>query len=165
MKKKWYVIKTLSRSEKKTISRLELINYECFLPLVKTIKQWSDRKKKVEEPLIPGVVFVYCFENELSTLYNIPSIHSILKFLNKPAIVKDQEIQNLKILTNQSIDLINKENVFYFGDIVKIIKGPFTGLIGSCLKDERNYKLFIQIESLNHSFSINISKSFVKSID
>jgi len=160
----WYVIKSLSRSEKKTTLRLSKLGVVCFLPLIKTLKQWSDRKKKIEEPLIPGIIFVFCEENELINLYNVQGVHSILKYLNKPAIVKDVEIENLKILTNQSLESINKENFIQIvhGDIVEVIKGPFIGLIGSCVKEQRHYKLLIKIDSLSTSFSINISRSFVR---
>src|SRR2546422_3610131 len=27
---------------------------ECFLPLYKSIRRWSDRKKELEQPLFPG---------------------------------------------------------------------------------------------------------------
>ena len=50
---KWYVIKTLSRAEKKTAERMTAEGYKVYLPLQTTIKQWSDRKKKIEIPLIP----------------------------------------------------------------------------------------------------------------
>ena len=47
----WYALYVKSRSEKKVLSQLEDMGLEAFLPLVTRIKQWSDRKKKVEEPL------------------------------------------------------------------------------------------------------------------
>ena len=56
--KNWYVIKTLSRAEKKTAERLTDTHYEVYLPLQTTIKQWSDRKKKVTIQLIPSYVFI-----------------------------------------------------------------------------------------------------------
>ena len=55
----WYVVKTNSRAEKKVYERLEFLGLEVYLPLVITIKQWSDRKKKVEVPLISDVFPVY----------------------------------------------------------------------------------------------------------
>ena len=59
--KKWFVIKTRSRAEKKTVERLDLLGFTSYLPLQTTVKQWSGRKKKVKLPLIPGIAFVFCF--------------------------------------------------------------------------------------------------------
>jgi len=55
---KWYAVYTKSRTEKKLTGRLNEKGIESYLPLRKTLKQWSDRKKIVEEPLISSYVFV-----------------------------------------------------------------------------------------------------------
>ena len=54
----WYAVYTKPRSEKKLADRLNEHGIEAYLPLRKTLKQWSDRKKMVEEPLITSYVFV-----------------------------------------------------------------------------------------------------------
>jgi len=59
MEKKWYVVYTTPRGEKKANHRLEEKGIETYLPLRKTIRQWSDRKKKIEVPLFTSYLFVY----------------------------------------------------------------------------------------------------------
>ena len=49
--KKWFAIYVKSRNEKKVFKTLDDIGIESFLPLITRMKQWSDRRKKVEEPL------------------------------------------------------------------------------------------------------------------
>ena len=56
--KHWHAIYVCSRSEKKVCENLNKKNIEAYVPVVKTIRQWSDRKKKIELPLINGYVFV-----------------------------------------------------------------------------------------------------------
>ena len=56
--RKWYAIYTKSRWEKKCAKTMQADGYTIYLPLIKTLKQWSDRKKMVEIPLIPGYIFV-----------------------------------------------------------------------------------------------------------
>ena len=62
--KQWYAVKTMSRAEKKIKERLDDLGVENYLPLCTQIKKWSDRKKKVQSPLVPGYLFVYIFEEE-----------------------------------------------------------------------------------------------------
>ena len=56
--KYWYAIYVRSRHEKKVHQLLLEIGIESSLPLIKTTRKWSDRKKKVEIPLFRGYVFV-----------------------------------------------------------------------------------------------------------
>ena len=107
----WYVVKTNSRAEKRVVERISSIGLKAYLPLIESIKQWSDRKKKIQTPLIPSTLFVNCRSSELAKLYDIQGFHSILHFLKKPAIVRDYEIENLKILLKESDALEPFDNV------------------------------------------------------
>ena len=61
----WYVVKTRSRAEQKVAQRISAKGLNVYLPLQKTIRQWSDRKKKVEVPLISSTLFVKTEEKGL----------------------------------------------------------------------------------------------------
>ena len=69
--KKWLVVKTKANAEKKVAERLTLKDIEVYLPLYTTMKQWSDRKKKVQKPLISSTVFVHVEEKERELLWNV----------------------------------------------------------------------------------------------
>ncbi|MBM3186183.1 MAG: UpxY family transcription antiterminator [Bacteroidetes bacterium] len=161
----WYVVKTNPRAEKKVLDRIRLIGIEAYLPLVQTIRQWSDRKKKVEIPLINSTLFIHCFENELAKLYDVQGFHSFLYYLKKPAIVRDYEINNLRILLKQQTDYeaSELENITK-GDKVEVIRGPFQGLIATSLEVSRTHKLIVEIESLEQRFVVHVPKSYVRKI-
>ena len=72
IEKKWYALYTRSRSEKKVLIELQYAQIEAYLPLVTRLKMWSDRKKKVEEPLFRSYIFVYIDEREYFTALNVP---------------------------------------------------------------------------------------------
>ncbi|MBC8342565.1 MAG: UpxY family transcription antiterminator, partial [Bacteroidetes bacterium] len=55
---KWYAAYTKSRNEKKVSERLSEQAVEHYLPLHKILKQWSDRKKWVEEPVFKSYIFI-----------------------------------------------------------------------------------------------------------
>ncbi len=161
----WYVVKTNSRAEKKVFERLESLGLDVYLPLITTIKQWSDRRKKVEVPLIPSTLFLHCQESDLKILYNVMGFQTLLYYLGKPAKVRDYEIQNLRILLQENLEFEKEEFLnIQEGDKVEVIRGPFQGLIATSLEVSRTHKLIVEIESLEQRFLVHVPKSFVRKI-
>jgi transcription antitermination factor NusG len=54
----WYVMYTKPRHEKQVTRQLELLEINSYLPTIKTLRKWADRKKYVVMPLFPSYVFV-----------------------------------------------------------------------------------------------------------
>jgi transcription antitermination factor NusG len=54
----WFVLYTQPRNEKKVAERLEKLGIKAYCPMTIQVRQWSDRKKKVEVPLLNSYVFV-----------------------------------------------------------------------------------------------------------
>ncbi len=161
--KKWFALYTRSRSEKKTCQYLLDAGFEAFLPLSTKMKQWSDRKKKVQEPLIPSYVFVRTSDIELNKTLEIQGVVGILKHLRKPAIVKDHEIENLQILTDaqQEIKTITDYKLKK-GDPIEVVLGPFTGLKAEYIRYQGDFRVMVNIESMNTIFSMNIPLDFIE---
>ena len=65
----WYVLYTKSRNEKLVAERLKEIGIETYCPVLKKVKQWSDRKKVVEEPLFKSYVFVRLEEHNRKDVF------------------------------------------------------------------------------------------------
>ena len=68
----WFVLYTTSRSEKKVAKRLNEMGVEVFLPIVEELRQWSDRKKKVQKALFNGYVFVKTNSDKLWESLQVP---------------------------------------------------------------------------------------------
>ena len=82
--KKWFAIYVKSRSEKKVLKLLEDIGVESFLPLITRVNQWSDRKKKVEEPLFRSYLFVNIPLSDYYTVLNVNGVVKFITFERKP---------------------------------------------------------------------------------
>ncbi len=164
--KNWYAIFTKPRAEKKVHQRMLDYEIDAFLPLVKTIRQWSDRKKTVQVPLISSYIFVNMYEKELNKTLPIQGTVNVLKHLGKPAKIKDIEIENLRILSSNSDthEISNCINVLK-GDAVEVVNGPFMGLIATCIQEGSNHRIIVKIDSLGNCFSVNIPMSFLRKID
>src|ERR1035437_7362199 len=96
----WFAIHTKARTEKKVFERLSSSGFNAYLPLITSIREWSDREKKIVTPLISSYVFVNINKDELFETLKIQGTSGILRYLGKPAIIRDHEIENLKILMN-----------------------------------------------------------------
>ena len=125
----WYVLYTKSRQEKKVTESLNLLGVNAYCPVVTTMKQWSDRKKKVEEPLIKSYVFVNLEESNRDIVFEVSGVVRYLFWLGKPAVVRDVEIEALQsnlngIITSFEIMTVSK------GSNYSITEGPFQGFEG-----------------------------------
>jgi len=149
--KKWFALYTKPRCEFKALEQLTEIGIDVYLPTITTTKQWSDRKKKLKEPLFRGYIFICSNEIERNNAITREAIIKTIFFDGKPAVIPNREIENLKMF------LENPKNVVVFdgitkGVIVQIESGPFKGVEGvvnSISKDENT--LSISVEMLNRT--------------
>lgn len=122
----WYVVYTKPKWEKKVAERLTQIGIECYCPLITQVKQWSDRKKKVEVPLFNSYVFVQLPEIDRNTVFNIPGVVRYLFWLGKPAIVRNEEINVIKkSLKATNVSEISVSSI-QVGDRIKLESGAFS---------------------------------------
>ena len=98
----WYVIYTKPKWEKKVAEQLAEAGIDCYCPLITQIRQWSDRKKKVEVPLFNSYVFVQLDESERNSVFQSAGVVRYLFWLGKPAIVRHEEIEVIKKWINTS---------------------------------------------------------------
>ena len=125
----WYVIYTKPRNEKKVAENLQKIGIVVYCPLVTQIKQWSDRKKKVQVPLFNSYIFVNLEDIERESVFQVNGVVRYLFWLGKPAIVRDDEIE---ILQESLKDIMSSIEVkaIKAGDLLNIPIGPFKGKEG-----------------------------------
>lgn len=106
----WYVLYTKAKAEKKAAEVFEKMDIEHYCPTVTEVRQWSDRKKKIETPLFKSYIFVDLEEKQRNLVFDNPHIVSFLHWLGKPAIVRDEEIRVIKEwLNNDNISNIAVE--------------------------------------------------------
>ena len=92
----WYVLYTKLNREKKVLLRLTELDMTVYCPMVTTMRQWSDRKKKIQAPLIPRIIFIQCSESDRDKVFEVSGTQRYLFWLGKPAIVKNSEIETMQ---------------------------------------------------------------------
>jgi transcription antitermination factor NusG len=155
MDKKWFAIYVLSRNEKKVASLLTDQNIENYLPLHKTMKQWSDRKKMVEEPLFKSYVFAHIAEDEKPKVRETKGVLNFVYWLGQPAVIRDQEIEIIKHFLENYENIEVHEFIPVLNSSVKIQSGPMMNQIGKVIKVGKN-KVKIIIESLGCSLVADV---------
>lgn len=160
--KKWFALYVKSRTEKKVFESLEYMDVEAFLPLITNIKQWSDRKKKVEEPLFRSYVFVH---TDLKNYYDILNCKGVVKFImfeGKPVAVPDNQILAIKnyISDSDRVEIYSED--LHEGELVQIKSGIMKGLVGRLTEIRGKTRLIVNIEIVGKYMPINISRSKVE---
>ncbi len=153
---KWYAIYTKPRSEKKVAERLIANGYHAYCPLIKTMRQWSDRKKKVYLPMLPSYVLINVGEKQREDILKDPGVLNFVFWQGKPAIIREEEIKYLQKIEDKGRDIKIDHHDLVQGSEMTIQEGPFKGLSGIVDKfDQQKVYLNIQSLGLRISFKIN----------
>ena len=164
IRKEWFVFYTKSRQEKKVRELLAKNDFEPFLPIQKVMRQWSDRKKKVDAPLFNSYIFVRIEEYRIVDVLKIPGVSWNIKHNGKPAFLREKEYEliNRYIETGLFIETSNKLDDFKLGEKVKILDGPLRGMEGVLLKRNTQDLFTIFIDSLSYSLSVQVESSILE---
>ena len=161
--RRWFAIQTRSRHEKVVESQLELRQVEHFLPMMKRVSQWTDRKKEIRVPLFAGYCFArFSLEDRVPVLQS-QGIVRVVGSAGKPEPIPDEEINALKKIINNSCDYICypflKEGMH-----VEVINGPMQGVKGRLIRGARNSRLVLSISLIQRSVSIEIDADDVTAL-
>ncbi|PLX13976.1 MAG: antitermination protein NusG [Marinilabiliales bacterium] len=164
MTKKWFALYTKSRNEKKVHQALVDKGVECYLPLEKKLKMWSDRKKWVEEPFIRSYIFVYVEEGNLQQALNTPGVVTVIRFGGKPASIREEHIKIIESLLASEEEYELSAESFEPGEKVEVARGSLKGLLGELVHHLNKYKVLIRIESINQNILVRLNPSFLKKV-
>jgi transcription antitermination factor NusG len=149
LKKKWYAIYTKPRWEKKVDGILLRKGVNSWCPVQKIQKQWSDRKKVIEEPLFRSYVFVNISEEERINVLMTDGVLNFVHYLGKPAIIREEEIDMMKKYLSEEdakIEIISLQG-FKENTKVRINHGVFMDNMGTVIRGGRK-KVYVQLQSL-----------------
>ncbi len=156
-KRAWYVVYTRSRAEKKVFEELSIKNIECFLPLQKKLRQWKDRKKWIETPLISGYCFVRINRFEYNQVLQTNNVVCYVTFEGKAALIPDDQINTLRALLKQYDFEVNvTQETFKPGKIVEIIEGVMIGMRGELIEARGKNKFILRLNQINSTVVVEI---------
>ena len=159
---KWYAIYTRPRAEKLVYQRLLEINIDVFLPLQKTFRKWSDRKKLVEKPLLSSYVFVKTKAKFFPVVYKTNGVVKFISFEGQPVSIPQNQIDNLKLIINSDAEVEVSSEKFAPGDNVEVVNGSLAGLTGELIKIGSRNRVIVRIDRLDQNLILKIPLSFLR---
>lgn len=149
--RQWLVAYVQSCLEKKTAVRLTAMGVECYLPIQSEIRQWSDRRKKIDRLIIPMMIFVHVTPQERSLPLTLQAIsrYMVLRGESTPAIIPEEQMKRFQFMLDYSAEAVEIcTTPLAAGDAVKVIKGPLVGLKGELITIGGKSKVAVRLDML-----------------
>jgi transcription antitermination factor NusG len=160
----WYAVYTRPRAEKMVLKRIEELGIEAFLPLQKTLRQWSDRKKVVEKPLLTSYLFVHTKPKCFPAVYKVYGFVRLVSFEGQPVTIPAQQIDNLKLIVNSDTPVEVTGELPEQGDTVEVTTGSLAGLKGELIGKGRKKKVVVRLDKLEKNICITVPVTYLKVI-
>lgn len=182
-KKQWFVLRATYGRTEKALGYFQAKNVETYLPMHYVVKIINGNRKLIKEPLLPNIIFAYMTREKTYEFVKKPALTaSWIKYYadktkpvepetgkNPPVIIPDNEMTNFIKLTS-----VNSEHImvlqpkrchFKKDDLVRIIEGPFTGVVGRVGRAAGQQRVFVVLEGLCNVATAYIPNDFIQSID
>jgi transcription antitermination factor NusG len=150
----WNVIYTKSRAEKKVEERLKNIGIEAYCPVRTEVKFWSDRKKSILVPVLPSMVLVKIEKNKRNQVFDIPGVVRYMFWLKKHAVVRDSEVDSLKLLLKSNNIIEQNVASYNVGDEIKI--SSLEDQLGIIKKISKN-QIWVVLKQLGYVIKLKIA--------
>jgi transcription antitermination factor NusG len=141
---------------------LENSGYECYLPVSKFIRRWSDRMKEVEVPLFPGYLFCRMNQHNRLPVLMTPGVIQIVGVGKTPIPVEEREIAAIQRVGKSGLPTMPWPYL-EVGNVVRIEAGPLDGLTGIVLKIKSGLKLVLSVSLLQRSVAVEIDRRWISS--
>ena len=149
--RQWLVAYVQSCLEKKTAQRLAAMGNECYLPVQSEIRQWSDRRKRVDCLVIPMMIFVHVTPQERPLPLSLQAVsrYMVLRGESTPAVIPDEQMDRFRFMLDYSPEAVEMCSApLAPGDAVKVIKGPLAGLEGELITVNGKSKVAVRLDML-----------------
>lgn len=161
--KSWHAVLTRPRAEKTTAAEICARGLECYLPLVREVHAWSDRRQPVDTPLFPGYLFVRLSSaaEEQLAVQRVSTVARLLGHNNQPEVIPDIEIESVRRVIASGIDF-HRINMLRAGDRVLVRRGPLRGVEGFFERFGRRGRLVVNIEMLARGLQVEVDSGDVR---
>lgn len=163
MNRNWYAVYTRPQAEKKVSALLNKRKIENYLPLNRIYLGQGSRRKLVQEPLFPTFVFVYLSEAELLEIRRISDILNFVYWLGKPAVIKEQEIENIAHFTNQYFNILVEKTPVHSGGMIRISHEPSLKVDGEVMT-VKNTRVRLTLPSLGFAITAESQTEAVEAL-
>ncbi|HUP89615.1 MAG TPA: UpxY family transcription antiterminator [Longimicrobiales bacterium] len=163
----WYACYTRARHEKQVEQLLQQRGFESYLPLIPIMRQWKDRKKRVEFPLFPSYVFGRFTLKEVHGVLTTPGVSTIVRANGYPTPIPERDIANVQkfaLAVAETGVEVEQRPFLAEGQWVKVLEGPFEGVEGIVVEQRGRKRVLIGVEAIGQGLEIDIDTRLLKPI-
>ena len=161
----WVAALVKMNTEKKVSAKLTQLGYCNYVPMQTEIRQWSDRKKKIDRIIIPMVVFIFVNKEEEKNLRRSSIVYKFISYPGQKdvAVIPNEQIEKLKFMLHNADSAVEfSDTVYEIGEEIEILRGPLKGLCGElCYTEKGNPMIGVHVNLLGYSY-VNINIMDVK---
>ncbi len=159
----WKAIYVASRAELKVNERLLSYGFKSYVPCQKAMKQWSDRKKLITQPMLRGYVFIHNPDQNRIQILETQGVVAFVRNLGADAIITSQEIETLKLIEKLGYETTVCEEAFNIGQVVNIKQGAFKGHQARVVDIGKDGTLYaFLLEGINQCVRVKVPKEIVQ---
>ena len=158
----WYALYTKARAEKKVYEELRQKGIEAYLPLRRELRQWSDRKKWVEMPIISSYIFIRIQMSEYRRVFESKGIVAYVSHNGKAVVIPDHEIEAMKRTVASNLSFNVEASTIRKGQIITIASGPLKGISGEVLEIQGAKKFYIRISHIGYTLVVTLDDEAIK---
>lgn len=139
---------------------LTLQHIQCYCPLNKVVRQWSDRKKVLLEPLFTSYVFVHIPETQIGSVKKVNGVLNLVHWLGKPAVIKDAEIEAIRLFLKEHSHAKLEKVQVGINDTVRVSKGSLQDREGTVVAIKNN-TVRVALPSLGYVMYAEVEQSSI----
>ena len=161
----WFVLRVTYNRTEKACDIMSTANVQSYMPMHYVIKKEIGKKKRMLQPLLPNLFFVYATRETVNSIIKKKGEEtSVLKFyLDKTKPLEDNgkhppltipftSMTNFIKATStdsEHVRIVSAEQCHYrSGDIVKVIDGEFKGVTGRVARIAGQQRVVVEISGL-----------------
>jgi transcriptional antiterminator RfaH len=157
----WYAILTKTGRERNAMLLLENSGFECYLPVSKSSRRWSDRTKKIDVPLFPGYLFCRMNPNDRLPVLITPGVVLIVGRGKTPIPIEEHEITAIQRVSTSGLSTMSWPYL-QVGQMARIEEGPLQGMTGIVVRIKSGLKLVLSVQLLQRSIAVEIDRSWIR---
>lgn len=163
---KWHAVYVKSRTEKRSLDELTRRGIEAYLPIRISKKQWSDRVKMVEEPLLRGYLFVRVSYREYVEALKPSGVMAFISFGDELAEIPEKQISDLKLFLEKvnSVVQVTNENVAK-GQKVRVVAGALAGIEGEISEIRGKKRIVLRFDKLGCVIFADVAIEFIEKVE
>lgn len=159
---RWYALFVRSNQEKKVAEALRGREVECLLPCYQSVRQWKDRRMKLEIPLFSGYVFVHLPLVERLKALTVCNVVSLVGTRNQPSPISEEEIAWIKLGIEHG--KVQPHPYLKLGERVVVTEGVMRGMEGVLLERRNSARIVVALDSISRAFTVEIAADCVRPV-